>query len=397
MYKRHNGENESDYIVRICGSKYENGWTWNDVADIINNELGYSFNESCYRKRYQSYKLSANQPKNFDCDDETDSLKKLKTQIEEERHKLYATKTELQRLTRQKNRFELFYDNIRHELTPFPTPVFNYSCNRVESDHEYVLTIADIHCGANFVLPCNSYSIDECEKRFDRLLTYISDYVRCHKINRIHVVELGDTIAGLLRVSDLQLNETSVVQATVSVAKMITNFLYRLSDHCMIDYYHVPSSNHSQNRPLGTKANELASEDIEYVIGNYIKDMLTNNKRIIVHTNFGSDYINIPIFDFNVIGMHGHTIKNYDTALKDLSVAHQKMIDYIIVGHLHHDKVIHGNELNHHDTEVLSCPSFQGTDPYAFNVLGKSSKAACKVFVFDNTYGCIETRKFILN
>jgi hypothetical protein len=67
------------------------------------------------------------------------------------------------------------------------------------------------------------------------------------------------------------------------------------------------------------------------------------------------------------------------------------------VGHWHNGKVIPGNEHGSYDTEVLMCPSFQGTDPYAFNKLGKSSKAACKMFIFDKKYGCTGTEKFILN
>ena len=218
-----------------------------------------------------------------------------------------------------------------------------------------------------------------------------------NNISKLHVVGLGDDVQGVLRLSDLKLNETSVVEATVMVARMIACFLNQVSAYCYVEYYHTPTSNHSQTRPLGSKASELACEDMEYVIGNYISDILLANNRVNVHLNNDCDYIEIPIFDFNVLAMHGHTIKNLDTALKDLSVAHRKLIDYIFVGHWHNGKVIPGNEHDNHDTEVLMCPSFQGTDPYAFYKLGLSSKAACKLFVFDEKYGCVETVKFILN
>jgi hypothetical protein len=136
---------------------------------------------------------------------------------------------------------------------------------------------------------------------------------------------------------------------------------------------------------------------MEYVIGHYIHDMLGLNDRVSVHLNDGYDYIEVPVYDFNVMAMHGHTIKNMDTALRDLSVMHRKLIDYVLVGHFHNGRVIPGNEHDSHDTELLMCPSFQGTDPYAFNKLGKSSKAACKMFIFDRKYGCTGTEKFILN
>ena len=136
---------------------------------------------------------------------------------------------------------------------------------------------------------------------------------------------------------------------------------------------------------------------MEYVIGNYIYDMLRENDRVAVHLNDGYDYIDIPIFNFNITAMHGHTIKNLETALRDVSATRRKLIDYLIVGHFHNGKVIPGNEHEYHDTELLLCPSFQGTDPFAYNKLGYSSKAACKMFVFDEKYGCTGTEKFILN
>jgi hypothetical protein len=211
------------------------------------------------------------------------------------------------------------------------------------------------------------------------------------------VLCLGDDIQGILRLSDLQLNESSVVKATVFVARTIAKFLNELSAYCYIDYYHSPTSNHSQTRNLGSKASELAFEDMEYVIGHYIQDMLRANNCVHVHLHDGYDYIDLPIFNFNVSAMHGHTIKNLETALKDISSARRKFIDYLIIGHYHNGRVIPGNEHEGHDTELLMCPSFQGTDPHALNKLGYSSKAACKMFIFDRNYGCTGTEKFILN
>lgn len=398
--KRLDGENESQCILRICSMKEEEGWTWQDIADILNKVLGHEFGESAYRKKYQQFNkmLNDNEDIIFTDDAYLKQIEQKKLDLEKERQKLYATKTEMKRIVRQNSRFELFYENIRNAIETLPMPeVPLHIVGTQKSNKEYVLTLADIQAGARFDLSCNNYSLTECARRFNVLVERVINYILDNNVNKLHVVELGDTIQGILRISDVQLNETSVVEATVSISRMIAMFLNKLSKYCFIEYYHTPTSNHSQIRPLGTKASELASEDIEYIIGNYIADMLYDNKRISVHTNFGEDYIQIPIFNFNVIAMHGHTIKNLDTALRDLSATYRKLIDYIFIGHWHNGKVIPGNEHNDHDTELLMCPSFQGTDPYAFNKLGKSSKAACKLFVFDEIYGCTGTEKFILN
>lgn len=395
FFRRHEGESDEDCIYRICAMKEQLGYTWPEMAEILNDALQKSYSDSKYRKDYTAFcKYGKN-----DVEPSVATMCNEALEVAKERQKLYATKVENSRILKQKSRQELFYENVAYAIKTLPAPEYAYNNLSVVSgrEYEYVLTIADLQAGAKFELDCNSYSLEECAKRFKILLNDVSNFVLSHEINKLHVVELGDTIQGLLRVSDLQLNETSVVEATVTIARLIAEFLNELSAVCMVEYYHTPTSNHSQTRNLGTKASELANEDIEFVIGNYIQDVLRNNNRINVNLNFGYDHIEIPIFDYNILALHGHTIKNLDTALRDLSVKHRKLIDYVFVGHYHTGKVIPGNAHDGHDTELLMSPSFQGADPYAYNKLGLSSKAACKIFKFDSVHGCVGQEKFILN
>lgn len=396
-------ENEKQYILRICGTKDKYDMTWQQVADVLNEALGNNFSESKYRKDYQIFQngLKAHEKQIFSDEDYLKRIQEERRELEKERQKLYATKVEANRNLRQESRFELFYENIHDAIQALPMPNFldtGYGIGGKEaSEKEYVLTLADIHAGANFEVDGNKYSLSECERRFHELLKQTKHFVINNNIDKIHVVELSDTVQGILRVTDLQLNETSVVEAVVVISRLIAIFLNELSSVCNVEYYHVPTGNHSQTRPLGTKASEIATEDIEYVIGNYIKDMLSNNPMVNIHLNFGYDEIAIPIFNFNVIAMHGHTIKNVDNALKDMSVKYHKIIDYILMGHYHNGKTIPGCSHGSYDTEILMCPSFQGTDPYAFNKLGYSSKAACNIYIFDPVYGHTGTEKIILN
>lgn len=398
--KRLANETEDQYFYRICKMKDDLGFTWPQMAKIFNDELGYDKGESAYRKKWVAFEsvMNANVDKVVDSNAHLDEIKAAKYELEKERQKLYATKVELSRSVRQESRAEMFYENVRNAIVALPMPDITYCADDgYKGDKEYLLAIADIQAGAKFKLDCNEYSLDICEDRFNKLLNMVVNYVIENHVFKLHIVGLGDTIQGILRLSDLKLNETTVVEATVTVARLIANFLNALSEYCYIEYYHTPTSNHSQTRNLGSKANELAFEDMEYVIGHYIQDMLRLNDSVRVHLHDGYDYIDIPIFNFNVSAMHGHTIKSIETALKDVSATRRKFIDYLIVGHYHNGKVIPGNEHGYHDTELLMCPSFQGTDPYAFNKLGYSSKAACKMFVFDRQYGCTGTEKFILN
>lgn len=399
-FKKLENENFHQYIWRmdelIQSGKYKN---WKEIVQFVNAEL-FGDDESQYRDE-SAYRKAAKYARDFyeagvfGIEDEYyNKLEEQRRELEKQRQKLYATKTEYTRQIRQQSRFELFYENVADEIKALSVPEFvglNYSVN----NKEYIVSIADIHAGANFITETNKYSFEEITNRFNILLNYSINFVCEHQLRSIKVLCLGDDVQGILRLSDLQLNESSVVKATVFVAKTIANFLNELSKYCYIEYYHTPTSNHSQIRPLGTKASEIASEDVEYIICNYIKDFLINNDRIIINTNFGYEYIEIPIFNFNTIAMHGHTIKNIDNVLKDLTYHKKTFYTTVFLAHYHAAKMGVVGEMSDTDCEVIVCPSFIGSCPYS-NSLLKGAKPSCCIFGYDEQYGHTETYKIFL-
>lgn len=399
-FKKLENETEEQYLWKI-GQLVDSGKieSWASINDIVNKELGIDEDkwrdESSFRKRYQAAKKFYDGCfSKMESNEYSDKLEEQRRELEKQRQKLYATKTEYTRQVRQQSRFELFYENVADEIITLDIPEFiglDYSAN----NKEYILSIADIHAGANFITETNEYSFEEVTKRFNKLFNDTVNFVKEHQLRYIKVLCLGDDIQGILRLSDLQLNESSVVRATVFVAKTIAGFLNELSKYCYIEYYHCPTSNHSQTRPLGTKASEVASEDVEYIICNYIKDVLVNNDRIIVNTNFGYEYIEIPIFDFKTIAMHGHTIKNIDNALKDLTYHKKTFYTTVFLAHFHAAKMGVVGEMSDTDCEVIVCPSFIGSCPYS-NTLLKGAKPSCCIFGYDEQYGHTETYKIFL-
>lgn len=395
--------NKSEFLNRqkdfLINKRESPDLEWQDLADIRSDFYGIAEHRDTVRKgskllyEYLDAGWLVAEPVEPVKDDITDKT----LELQKERYKIQATKIELNRQLRLNSRFELFYENVRNEIKAYPVPSFTYMPDfENDEEKEYVLTIADIHAGALFKVRTNEYSFDICKKRFDTLLNKTVDYINKNGIRKIKVITLGDDVTGILRVSDLMLNETSVVRATVFVAKTIAAFLNSLSEYCYVEYYHTPSSNHSQTRPLGTKANEIATEDMEFVIGSYIEDVLINNHNVIVNNNFGENYINFNIFDFKAIGLHGHTIKSVENVAKDLSMKHRVFYDYVFLAHFHSSCEKTVDEAETSDVEYLICPSFIGTDPFSDKIC-KGAKSACKLFVFDNTYGHTGTEKFILN
>ena len=63
-FKRLEGETEEQLIYRVASQKDLIG-TWQNVADILNDILGYAYSESAYRKKYQAFQklMQANESK----------------------------------------------------------------------------------------------------------------------------------------------------------------------------------------------------------------------------------------------------------------------------------------------------------------------------------------------
>lgn len=401
LYKKDN-ETELEHHKRIIyGKLVDKTLSDEDYSDLSEVAYGQRLSSDVARREFYGSKqtldiINKESENKISEDGYFKELAIKKQELEKERQKLNATKVEYNRDIRQQARFELFYENIKNSLDTLPLPDFYPIISELDSQKEYCLTIADIHAGAKFKSENNEYSLDICKERFQVLLGETIKFVQEKGISKIKIVELGDSIQGLLRVSDLKLNETSIVEATIFISRTISQFLNELSSYCMVDYYHVPSSNHSQIRPLGTKASEIASEDVEFVISNYIKDVLCNNNRVSVNLNFGKEYIKVPILDFECIAMHGHQIRDIKNSLKNLSHLHRTFYDFTFLAHFHGGSEIIVGESIVGDTEVLICPSFIGSDPYSDFIM-RGSKSSCKIWGFDYYNGHTETYKIVLN
>lgn len=346
-----------------------------------------------FRTEYLKNKIYTN-PEEFSKEKELD--KKL-ADIRRERIKLQTANIERGRVDRSESRQQMYYEYVGNVICALPLPEFQPLYCDGEDDTEYLLTLADIHYGAKFKSENNEYSPEIAKERFEDLSGQVIDFIKKHKIRRLHITSLGDMIQGILRISDLKINDSSVVKATVEISRLISLFLQDLSTYAIIEYYHVPFANHSQIRPLGSKASEIADEDLEYIIGNYISDLCKDNKRIGVHlAEEGKQYIEIPIAGNEIIAMHGHQLKSIENSIRDLSMLRRSFIDYLILGHFHNGKEIPSFEGCCNDTEILVSPSFVGSDPYSDSIM-KGSKSAVKIYGFSDIYGHVETYKFILN
>lgn len=399
-YARLDGETDQELIYRICSEKDKIG-TWSDVKNILNRILHKTYGESTYRKSYQSFNkmMEANRNKFVNSNEQLEEINKQIEELKRERIKLQTSNIERNRIDRSVSRQEMYYEYVGNAITSLPLPEFNpFPIENKEGETiEYLVALSDMHYGATFKSENNEYSPDIARDRLVYLTEELVQFTQKNKIGKLNIVCLGDVLQGLIHLTDLKINDSTVVKSCVEICRLIAMMLNTLSAYTQIEYYHVPSANHTQIRALGARANELMDEDLEYLIGNYIKDLCRDNKRINVHlASEGKQYLIIPVNGYDVIAMHGHQIKNIENSIKDISMMRREFTDYLLLGHLYAGKQIVAHEGCCNDSEVLVAGSFVGSDSYS-DSLFKGSKASVSIYGFDYVYGHTETYKIILN
>lgn len=395
-FKKLDSESREGYIFRIYNNKIEYGLTNKQCADIINVELSTNFQESYFRGIYKYYSVGYNEClEKSSSNEELDKLKQKEIDIIKERKKLQATKMEFNRALTKDSRFELFYENIKEAIEVLEVPNFE-ELSIDNNEKEYVLNFSDIHYASTFVSINNEYSREICHNRINLMAEKTIKFVLENNIRKIKVINNSDSIQGILRISDVKLNDIPVVEAVVEVSQLLAKLLNKLSKYMEVEYVHVPMANHSQNRNLGTKANELPAEDMEKIIVNYVADLCINNERIYVHREYKSDNVQFKIFDFECIALHGHQIKNIKSSLKDLSMLHKKWYSFVFLGHYHNAINYTATEKETYNAEILVAPSIVGSCQYSDKLM-VGGKAMAKIYGFDKIEGLVEIRNLVLN
>lgn len=398
--RRMSDETVDSYIYRLCRGKDTGLYdlTWQEVADILNTELGYDYTESKYRKEYQAMQRGIDMMvnKKATLEEMAEEIKLLKMELEIERKKKQTETVFYNRILRENARQEMLYERVASAINKAELKVPNFKpLEPQKQDEEWLLGFSDIHAYKYFESITNKYNKEILEDRMNKLLGEVIHQIKHNNIRKLTILNGGDNLEGIIRNSQLQSLEIGLIDTVIEFQRWLLEWLNRLSEYVEIRYIHLISSNHSQIRPLGSKADQFPKEDLEKVIANYIHDMCKNNPRIevVIPEN------NFVLFDmagYNVIAHHGHRIKDVGKYIDKMSRKLRVFIDYGIFGHLHHEAIITHDEGTDNDCEIIKLPSIIGADIYADQIL-KGAKASAILLKFEKGKGRTQENKFILN
>ena len=396
------GESEEQFIWRL-GREKDAGKLdlgWEEIADIINREFREDDseyrNESAYRKPYQQAKrfYEAGVFKDLTSEKYIELLKVEQQELKKERQKISDERLQYNRLLREMARDELICEKICNEirvLPELPTPTY---IPQVSTEKEAILCFADTHYGAEFSIKglfgeiINAYSPEIFEKRMQKLLSSVIDFINEKHLSKIKVFSLGDELDGILRVSQLMKLRYGVVESTVKYSEYICAWLSELTKYVSIEFYSV-QGNHTELRQLGEPKGTFTKDNMSLVINEFIKERMKNNPNFkFIQNDSGLIFDNVC--GYNILGIHGE-VKNMEAALQKFTNIYNPKIDILVGGHKHHFSA----ETVGVDREVINVPSVVGIDDYSMS-LGKTSNPGAILFMVERYNGVIEQRNFKL-
>ena len=390
---RQPNETPKAYRIRLYKNKDLYGLNNVEIGKLCNEAFGVEWDESAHRKKTQNYLKGYNDAKaelgNADqqLQNMIDENKKLIKEVKKEKVTLQTEKLEYARWIREEARDELITEKICNAISTLPPLDIPEHIIPTHNTKAYALVYGDEHFGVEFELKglfgdvINAYSPEIFEERMWDLFNQTIEIVQKEKIDTLNVFSMGDYMDGTLRVSQLMKLRYGVVDGTIKYADFISNWLNELTKYVRVKYQST-NGNHSELRMLGQPKGTFTEDNMGKVVSEYIKTRLKDNPNFTYIEN-PTGYIYAQLATHTILGIHGE-VKNMDSAIKEFSSIYGVPIQYLLAGHLHHNKV----EEVGVNQEVINVGSIIGIDNYSLS-LRKTSNASAKLLVFEQIKGKI--------
>ena len=253
-------------------------------------------------------------------------------------------------------------------------PQLCYERNTVEqSDNDLLISLNDIHYGANVSNFWNTYNSDICREMMCRYLDRIISIRDTHRSENCIVWANGDEISGNIHQSISVTNKENVIEQIKGVSELIAEFLAELSNHFNHVTFISVAGNHSRIEPNKDKA--LISERLDDLVEWYLDARLQNFDNITIG---GGDKIDHTIYLIDVrgktyCGVHGD-FDGSASKIQALQAMAGRQLYAVLSGHLHHNKT---DEVQ--GVKTIMAGSFLGMDDYCVQkrIVGKAEQMVC--------------------
>ena len=334
-FKRLENEDENAYIWRVCDNKDLIG-TWQDVCNLLNEELHHDYNESWYRKMYQSFMMVFDSIKDkYFNNEQLKQMERKKQEIIKERYRLNDERTAYNRALRNDARLDARLDMLEQKITEFGRISFP-DVNNIHTgvnDNDLLVLLSDLHIGQTFKSFNGEYNTKIAQTRMGQYLKKIIEIGKQYNSDKCYVSLQGDLISNSIHKSIAITNQENVIQQIKFASELITAFIYELSHAFNRVIVTSVSGNHSR---LDKKEDALKDERLDDLVIWYMDAALKNVNNVdIITNNPDTTFAVMDIRGKKYINVHG----DYDAFSKNGVTSLSMMLGFfpyaITFGHLH--------------------------------------------------------------
>lgn len=377
-FERFPNEMEDEYIFRICDMKNELDYTWEEIADVLNKNLGYEFTSSKYRKSYQYFQkmFEANKHKYFD----GEMIEELDTKQDDLYKQEIRTRdwlNEKRKTLRDEARIDMLKDALRQPMKVLPRLEVNDDVTDVSVDSaEAVLVLSDWHYGEVVESFFNNFNKDIFIKRIEYLSSQVLKYCKRNNVAILNVLNLNDLISGNIHVSNRVNESVNLIEQVKYVSETMANMLNLFANNIRFVTYRSSTDNHS--RLNKSYEEHIEKENLTKLIDWWLEERLSGTNVEIKNDNLSDDLGLIKLLNGKIVFFsHGHN-DSISSSISDYSLATGIRADYVILGHYHSDKA----------TAIQGCKVYVNGSLIGSNNFALSkrlfSKPSQMLLIFDN-------------
>lgn len=358
-FKKQSDESDERFIWRMCQYKDSglSDMSWNDVADIINRELGMDdmpYSEAAFRKPYQQAKrfYDAGVFDNASDDEYLSEIRLQRQELEKERVRMRDERNELKRMLREEARKESFMEQIKRAISECDVKPLEYSGFRGISsgNNDLVITFFDVHAGLNIDSYFNTFNENVLKSRINKYLDKILEIQERHSSENAYVI-LSELLSGIIHPTIRIENNQNLIEQFLTVTNYISEFLEQLSyKFNNVNVYCCPG-NHS--RLTANKDESLRGENMDLLAIPYLQAKMQNFRNIYFHENEIDEMISMfNLRGQNVFAVHGDKTK-LGNVVEKLTMYIGFRPDIIYTGHMHTNAMV-----TSYNTKVIQAGCF---------------------------------------
>lgn len=296
-------------------------------------------------------------------------------ELNKARQKYFDYRTAFTKAVRERSRQEELNEIIIQavnsgnlpELSQDRTPIIHTG-----NDNDLLVSLNDIHYGANIHNAWNHYNSDICRDMMRRYLDRVISIGQAHQSENCICWMNGDAIHGNIHYSIAVTNKENVIKQIMGVSELISEFLAELSREFKNVYLVSVAGNHSRLNP--NKDQSIPSERLDDLIEWYVRARLQNFENV----HFDYNKIDDTMYTINIrgktyLGVHGD-YDGSDAKVQALQTMIGSPVYAVLSGHLHHNRV---------DTvqgiKTIMAGSFLGMDDYCVQkrIFGRAEQMVC--------------------